>query len=150
MHNWEALKLTPTTLPLLIGVLPKLAPPQGYGFNVPISLHMIGTAKSNNAQARSFFSETRRGTWHAVTAVGHLIRSGLRVPGDVSVISRDFVPFLRAQVPDIASYEVSHDLYASRLSRMVVELARTGTLPPTAKWIMPHFREGETIAKPAA
>jgi len=123
----------------------------------PIVLHHDGTREGVCRSLNTAFRSPNRPTalivayaWHAVTAVGHLIRTGLRVPEDVSVISRDFEPFLRAQIPDVASYEVSHDIFASRLSRVVVELARTGTLAPTAKWIMPQFREGETTAKPAA
>lgn len=130
---------------------------QSNAAHTPLVLHHDGTREGICRTLNSSFRSPARPTalivayaWDAVTAVGHLIRSGLRVPEDVSVICRDYEPFLRAQVPEVASYEVSHDLFASRLSRMVVDLARTGTLPTKPKWIMPQFREGETVAKPAA
>lgn len=124
---------------------------------VPVVLHHDGTRSGVCRTLDTAFRSPTRPTavivayaWHAVTAVGHLIRSGLRVPEDVSVICRDFEPFLHAQVPSIAHYEPNNDLFARCLTRMAVELARTGTQSGKPKWIMPQFREGETVAKSSA
>lgn len=82
---------------------------------------------------------------HALTVVGHLIKRGLRLPEDISVISRDFAPFLGELVPRVACYRMKIERGAERLSRRVVELAKTGTLPIRTNWIVGNFCGGDTL-----
>ncbi len=82
---------------------------------------------------------------YAITTVGHLIQMGRRIPADISVVSRDYSRTLSAHVPSIAAYEYDADTFGTRLSRLVVKLARTGILTSRQHWVESHFREGSTI-----
>lgn len=108
----------------------------------------------------SAFQKTSRPTglivadaWHAVTAVSHLIYSGVHVPRDVSVISTDFELVLHAFRPKIASYWIDHDAYAISLSRLVIQLAKTGSLSLKPNWVLPRpnwikINNPQTVAPP--
>lgn len=71
--------------------------------------------------------------------------SGLRVPRDLSVLCAfddPLLPFLR---PGVARYHVNWASYSRRFARMVIHLARTGTLPPRQTFVMPEFVKGDTL-----
>jgi LacI family transcriptional regulator len=82
---------------------------------------------------------------YALTATGHLLRSGLRLPQDVALVSRDDEAFLSLMVPSVARYVVSPESMAYRLSSAVLEVVRGGTVGPADYLIMPEFTEGETL-----
>ena len=80
------------------------------------------------------------------TLVTHLLSLGLRIPGDISVISRDHDPLLDWISPPIAHYISPLRKIASRLSRMVVEIATDGPLPLRHIRIMPQFCTAQSLA----
>jgi LacI family transcriptional regulator len=80
-----------------------------------------------------------------LTAMGHLLRSGLRLPGDVALISRDDEAFLSQMVPTVARYVVTPESMACRLSSAVLEVVRAGSVGPADYLIMPAFSAGETL-----
>jgi DNA-binding LacI/PurR family transcriptional regulator len=84
---------------------------------------------------------------HALTTLGWLQRRGLRVPDDVSLLSRDHDPFLECALPAPSRYSVPAARFARELSRAVADLV-TGAPParPRARLIMPDFVKGETLA----
>lgn len=83
---------------------------------------------------------------HVVTAVSHLSRSGVRIPRDVSLISRDADPILEHLVPAVARYQTDSALFARRISRLVVDLVRNGMRTQHDSRLMPSFVRGETLA----
>ena len=83
--------------------------------------------------------------WHVLTAVSHLGTSGWRVPQDVAVVSTDFELFLRANIPQVAAYVINPENFAARLSRLAIQLAKTGNLTARPHWIIPRFRPGASI-----
>lgn len=82
---------------------------------------------------------------HVVTAVSHLLRCGVHVPKDVSLISRDDDPLLEHLVPAVARYHTDPVLFARKISRLVVDLVRDGTRRRHASRLMPTLVRGETL-----
>ena len=82
---------------------------------------------------------------HVTTAVSHLLRSGIRLPRDVSLISRDDDPFLENLVPAVSRYHSDPALFARKISRLVVGLVRNGVQRRHDSRLMPSFIHGETL-----
>lgn len=82
---------------------------------------------------------------HALTALTHLLRRGVRVPQNVAVISRDDDAFLDFVVPRVARYVSDPAQFARRLSRAALTLAQQGTAPIRPVRLMPRFVAGETL-----
>lgn len=82
---------------------------------------------------------------HVLTVVTHLLRQGIRIPGDVAVLSRDDEAFLQHVTPIVARYVIDTTQFTRRLSRAARRLAETGSLPPQAIRLMPKFVPGETL-----
>lgn len=81
-----------------------------------------------------------------LTAVSFLAGRGLRVPRDVSLVSRDDESFLSYLTPLPARYSCSPRVYAKRLLPHVVKLARGGVIPNTPQRIEPQFISGPSLA----
>lgn len=84
---------------------------------------------------------------HVITVASHLGRRGVRVPAEVSLISRDDDPFLSHLVPELARYTRNAELFARKLSRLVLDLADNGAGRPRAVRLMPDFTPGETLRR---
>ncbi len=83
---------------------------------------------------------------HVLTVLGHLGRRGVRVPQDVSLISRDDESFLQHVVPTVARYFASPTRIANTVSRLVLELLRGGAIPARDHRLIPQFVPGESLA----
>jgi DNA-binding LacI/PurR family transcriptional regulator len=81
---------------------------------------------------------------HVVTTVSHLLRRGVRLPRDVSLIARDDDPLLEHLVPVVSRYHVDPETFARKVSRKVLDLVQSGAQPPHDSRIMPSFIRGET------
>ena len=81
---------------------------------------------------------------HLATVLGHLLVNKFRVPADVAVISRDDDSYLTNIVPLPARYLGNPDLFASTLSRVVLEVIR-GRKPAAEYRLMPKFFAGQTL-----
>ena len=77
--------------------------------------------------------------------MGHLMRSSLRLPEDVALISRDHEPFLERMVPSVAHYVISPESMAHRIATILLERMQSGLLSAADYQIMPEFKEGETL-----
>jgi LacI family transcriptional regulator len=82
---------------------------------------------------------------NVLTVMGYLMRRGLRLPEDVSVISRDHEPFLAGMLPSVARYVVSPESMAHRISAAVLEMVQTGLVSAANYLIMPQFTPGDTL-----
>jgi DNA-binding LacI/PurR family transcriptional regulator len=85
-----------------------------------------------------------------LAVASRLVRSGVRIPEDISMISRDDDPFLSFIVPVPARYVVSPHLMAKTLLRPVLELLDGNVVTPRGSRIMPEFIRGESVAPPAS
>lgn len=81
-----------------------------------------------------------------LAVVTWLARLGVRIPEDISVISRDDDPYLSFVVPVPARYEVSPHILARSLLRPVLELLEGNPVSQRAARILPEFLRGESIA----
>lgn len=77
----------------------------------------------------------------ALTALTFAHSIGKHVPSDLSLISRDFAPFLSFALPAIANYEHCQVTYARLLSRMIME----PPLTQVVRRLLPKFIAGQSI-----
>ncbi len=80
------------------------------------------------------------------TLVTYLLERGVRIPEEVSIITRDNDELLRWLRPEIAHYTPPLTRIASRISRMVVNLADGGSLPQAPVRMMPDFFSGASLS----
>ena len=85
-----------------------------------------------------------------LAASSRLAESGVRIPRDLSMISRDDDPFLSFVVPVPARYVVSPHLLAKNLLRPVLDLLEGSAVRQRAGLIMPEFLKGESVGPPSA
>ena len=85
------------------------------------------------------------GAPYVITVLSVLHRAGIRVPEDISVISRDREPYLGYIVPPLTQYEIQPARFARRLSRTVVTLAQGASAPARSQLLVPRFIPGETL-----
>lgn len=71
---------------------------------------------------------------------------GLKVPREMSIIGRDYRPFLHACEPRVSAYECNHNNFRKRLTASVVELATSGRVAITSTLVVPELREGESVS----
>lgn len=83
-----------------------------------------------------------------LTAFSFLAGRGLRVPEDVSLVSRDHDSLLPFLTPAPASYVLSPKTYAKRLFPLVLSLAAGDVIPHAAQRIEPQFVTGPSLAPP--
>jgi len=82
---------------------------------------------------------------HALTALGHLVRRGVKFPKEATLIARDHDSFLEYAVPSIARYQADPLLFAHKLSRIVFEMASGGDARPRDCRIIPQLIPGNTL-----
>ncbi|HEX5223245.1 MAG TPA: GntR family transcriptional regulator [Verrucomicrobiae bacterium] len=82
---------------------------------------------------------------HVITAVTHLLRRGVRLPEDVSLMARDDDPLLENLVPAVTRYHTDPVLFARKVSRLVVDLVRNGARRRHDSRLMPSLVRGETL-----
>ncbi|MBU4365632.1 MAG: substrate-binding domain-containing protein [Verrucomicrobia bacterium] len=85
---------------------------------------------------------------HALTTISYLMRRGLRVPEDISLICRDDDEFMEHLIPSLAHYAVDLEVFARRCIRMLIQMATSGHLKPFSRRMMPRFVRGNTVAPP--
>lgn len=85
------------------------------------------------------------GATHVLTTMMHLMRRGIRIPQDVSVISRDNDPILDAASPGIARYAIEPSQLAVRIVQTVRQLAETGSTTQDTIRLVPTFVPGESL-----
>lgn len=77
----------------------------------------------------------------ALTVLTFAHSVGLRVPDHLSLISRDFAPFLSYALPAVANYEHCQITYARLLTRMILE----PPLTQVVRRLIPKFVAGSSI-----
>ncbi|HEU5081239.1 MAG TPA: LacI family DNA-binding transcriptional regulator [Opitutaceae bacterium] len=80
-----------------------------------------------------------------LTVISVLAQRGLRVPRDVSVISRDDEPFLSALVPTPGRYSVSPNAFAKKLLRPIMQVISGEAIMPRKTLILPQYVKGGSL-----
>lgn len=83
--------------------------------------------------------------YHCLAVVSGLAELGWRVPGRMSVISRDEGSFLTFLMPTPARYVANPRAFARSLLQPVLELLEGGAVSQRALRLMPEFIRGETL-----
>lgn len=83
-----------------------------------------------------------------LAVASRLAQAGVRVPEEISLISRDDDPFLSFVMPGAARYVAAPHLMAKSLLRPVLELLEGNPVTQRGSLIMPEFVRGESIAPP--
>lgn len=87
---------------------------------------------------------------HVFFVLHYLMKRGISVPGQVSIISRDFDPLFVRLNPAISHYSGDSALLNRRLTRMILQLAACRALPPSQSLVFPRFYAGHTVSEPPA
>ncbi len=82
----------------------------------------------------------------ALLVASELIRRGINLPKDASLVCRDTDLFLEYFSPAIARYQVDPHLHARRLGRLVLQYASGGAPKTRTVRLMPQFHPAESIA----
>lgn len=82
----------------------------------------------------------------ALMTLTSAISSGISVPHDLSIVSRDYRHFLQFTEPPITGYDINHSLFRKRLTKSVMELVDTGTVTTRAGLIVPEMKPGRSLA----
>jgi len=85
-------------------------------------------------------------TYHYVTVWSQLMQMGIRVPQDVSLISRDEDQFLSYLVPTPSRYVMPPSSLAKALVRPVLEIVENGRASLRELKLLPEFQQGGTVA----
>ena len=83
---------------------------------------------------------------HFLATVTTIWRMGLRIPDDVSVISRDYEPFIKYMNPLPAHYVPKARSYAEKLGPLILRVINKEPNPDRHLTILPEFSKGESIA----
>ncbi len=115
-----------------------------------------GTARSVCSKLDAIFGTPHAPTgllvakFHLVFIVlVHLLKRGLTVPGNVSLIARDHHHMLDLTSPPVAHYALDEGTYARRFSRLILQLLNQGYLPPQPNLLIPKYVAGGTVARSA-
>lgn len=84
---------------------------------------------------------------HAATALTYLSQQGVRVPAEMSLLSRDHEPFLTHLVPEPARYERQPAVFAKKLAHLVTALGNGVPPKKSQHLLMTTFVRGETMAR---
>jgi DNA-binding LacI/PurR family transcriptional regulator/DNA-binding transcriptional regulator YhcF (GntR family) len=87
--------------------------------------------------------------YHYLAVASRLAESGVRVPHDISIISRDDDPFLAFLSPLPARYAANPHVMAKHLLRPMLELLEGNAVTQRAGLIVPQFLKGESVAPPS-
>ena len=80
------------------------------------------------------------------TVVTALMRNGVRIPDDVSVITTYGDPFMRFLSPEPTRYSYRPNVFAKKIDRIVSQIVSGVTLTERSVRLMPSFIKGETLA----
>lgn len=85
---------------------------------------------------------------HFLAVATSITRLGLRIPGDVSVISQDHEPYLDYFSPDPTCYVLPPDAYSRSMAEMLENILRHNPMIRNQVRLVPEFHHGATISSP--
>jgi len=83
----------------------------------------------------------------SLTTLTWLLGSGRRIPGDVTVLNRDFSPLLSASVPSLGGYDVDPKTLSLRIARTIDRYFRVRFLKQPTVRVFPDFVPGGTVGE---
>jgi DNA-binding LacI/PurR family transcriptional regulator len=83
-----------------------------------------------------------------LTVISVLAQRGLRVPHDISVVSRDDEPFLEFLVPPPTRYATKPHAYAKKLLKPILQSLSGEAVVPRSTRILPAYTKGGSLGAP--
>lgn len=80
-----------------------------------------------------------------LTVISVLAQRKLRVPGDISVVSRDDEPFLRFLVPTPARYTGNPNIFAKKILKPLLQIVHGETISTRGMRIIPDYTKGGSL-----
>lgn len=88
------------------------------------------------------------GTGYAFAAMGYLARSGFRIPEELSLATQVAdSPIIQYAFPSLAHYRVDWDLFARKLTQLVIRVVGAGVPEPCHVRLLPEFVAGDSLAR---
>ncbi|WP_221031964.1 GntR family transcriptional regulator [Actomonas aquatica] len=84
---------------------------------------------------------------HVWVVIIYLLKRGLAVPQDVSLVARDYDRIFETVSPPITHYGFAEATYAERLSRLMLQMVTQGYLSSEPLLIFPKFFPGQTVRR---
>ena len=82
---------------------------------------------------------------HVITVLSHLLRRGVRIPEDISVISRDDDPVLDNLVPAVGRYQTDPTRFVRKVARIIIDSVENGSFQHRSQRMIPIFIPGQTL-----
>lgn len=118
-------------------------------------VHHQGTPASALRALNTLFSSTKppsalliSNPYYYLLALTYLQQRGLRVPADVSLVSRDDDSFLQFIQPVPSCYSFDAHTFSKRLFKLIMQIVSGQAAGAKGVQIMPDYRKGMTLAKP--
>lgn len=84
-----------------------------------------------------------------LTAISFLQTNGIRIPQDISIISRDWEPLLSAIIPTLAGYQFNLEKLAKHAVEMLLQnISQTSLIPPEYR-LMPTYKPAASVSSHA-
>jgi len=85
------------------------------------------------------------GAFDLLTTMGYLMHTQRRIPEDISVVCVDVDKLLAHVYPPVARYTMDWELYARKLSRLILQTTSVATTPSQQHLMWPDFENGQTV-----
>jgi LacI family transcriptional regulator len=122
---------------------------------VPLVARHNGTARNITVRLDALLDSANPPTalvvarpWHVFAVMVHLLRRGISVPGDLSLIARDHDLRFGFAEPPVAHYRLKPDSFERHLARLMTRLINSGGLPREPQLVFPDYCAGGTVAPP--
>jgi LacI family transcriptional regulator len=132
---------------LLHGLAPEQCAIVRFDGSVPDLSHTLTALFKNREKPSALLAD---GSMESMTILTWLLKNGLRVPEDVSLVCRDWDTVHDYTVPLVTCYRYNRDVLVNRVCRWIFRLARGEPVPRKAMPVLTQFDRGETLASPPA
>lgn len=119
-----------------------------------VVIHHSDTVKSVVAHLDALFDSARPPTAlivgnpkYVFIITIHLMKRGLSVPRDVSLVARDTGAFFTEITPPITHYRIDVDSFTARLTRLMLNMAGQRELPRKPILVFPQLFQGGSVKK---
>ena len=84
---------------------------------------------------------------HVFIVLFYLLKRGITVPDQVSIIARDYDHIFEIVNPTVAHYALKEEAFAKRLSRMMLRMVGSDYIAPEPNLIIPEYVAGGTVKR---
>lgn len=82
---------------------------------------------------------------HFITLMSHLMHKGIKIPGKISLVSRDSEAFIDDLIPSPTRYEYNPEILARQYAQLAIRIMNGQRSLGKHRYIIPTFIPGETL-----